>query len=166
MVRTSMIAATAAAAFIASGPASAQRAPHGAAAEARAMPDRAVAAVRADKLKALEAFDAGADGSRDRDLDPFRVDGRTGIYSAHPAPRGKRVLDPNHDAGHAHGRAIPRVGDAEGTVGEVTHSFPRPSGGGPVPKATSVTEIGDRVCGVGYHRWAGDDAEPVVGRAG
>lgn len=157
MLRTSLIAAalaaavTATASLTASGPASAQQAPHGTAAEARAMLDRATAAVRADKIRALESFNAGTDGFRDRDLYPFCVDVRAGIYSAHPTLRGKQVLDPNDTAGHAYGEAILR-GGTEGTVNEVSYSFPRPSGGGPVPKATYVTKIGDQICGVGYYQ--------------
>lgn len=149
-----MIAAAVAAASIASGPASAQQAQHGSAAEARVMLDKAVATVRADKIKALalESFNAGADGFRDRDLYPFCVDVPAGIYSAHPTLRGKQTLDANHDAGHAYGEAILRGGDTEGTVNEVAYSFPRPSGGGAVPKATYVTKIGDQICGVGYYR--------------
>ena len=38
--------------------------PSGSAEEARALLDKAIAAVRADKLKALEMFNSGAGGSR------------------------------------------------------------------------------------------------------
>lgn len=116
------------------------------------MLDRAVAALRADKVKALDGFNAGTDGFRDRDLYPFCVDTRAGIYTAHPTLRGKQVLDPNDSAGHAYGEAILRGGDTEGTVNEVAYTFPHPSGGGAVPKATYVTKIGDQVCGVGYYQ--------------
>lgn len=151
MLRTSMIAATTAAALAASGPAQAQQMQHGSAAEARAMLDRAVAAVRADKTEALNSFNAATNGFRDRDLYPFCVDVQAGIYTAHPTLRGKQVLDPNDASGHAYGEAILR-GGTEGTVNEVAYSFPRPSGGGAVPKATYVTKIGDQICGVGYYQ--------------
>src|SRR6516165_11929205 len=43
----------------------------GTAAEAKAMLDRAVAAVKADKTKALDMFNKGEGGFLDRDLYPF-----------------------------------------------------------------------------------------------
>src|SRR6516162_9801726 len=43
----------------------------GTAAEAKAMLDRAVAAVKADKTKALDTFNKGEGGFLDRDLYPF-----------------------------------------------------------------------------------------------
>lgn len=49
----------------------AQQGQFGTATEARAMLDKAVAAVRADKAKALESFNAGTGGFRNRDLYPF-----------------------------------------------------------------------------------------------
>src|SRR5262245_17154969 len=67
MLRTFMIAAAAAltlsaAAFAGEG---------GTAEEARAMLDKAVAAVKADKTKALDMFNKGEGGFRDRDLYVF-----------------------------------------------------------------------------------------------
>ena len=43
----------------------------GTAAEAKAMLEKVVAAVKADKAKALASFNAGTDGFKDRDLQPF-----------------------------------------------------------------------------------------------
>jgi hypothetical protein len=67
MLRKLMIAALASAAMVVSNTAFAQ----GTAAEAKAMLDKAVAAVKADKAKALASFLAGTDGFKDRDLYPF-----------------------------------------------------------------------------------------------
>ena len=49
----------------------AQQTQFGTAAEAKAMLERAVAAVKADKAKALEMFNKGEGGFKDRDLQPF-----------------------------------------------------------------------------------------------
>lgn len=155
MSRTSMIAATTAAASAASGPAPARQRQHATAAEARAMLDRGVAAVRADETEASKGFDTGTKGFRDRDLYPLCVAVQAGIYTAHLALWGKQALDPNGDSGHAYDEAILCGGSTEGTVDEVVYPFPRPSGGGAVPKATEatyVTEIDDQIRGVGCHR--------------
>ena len=132
--------------------AAAQQAQFGTAAEARAMLDKAVVAVRADKAKALETFNAGAGGYRDRDLYPFCANVSDGMFTAHPSLRGKPVRDLRDSSGRNFGEDIMRAGSADGTVNEVSYSFPRPGGGDPAPKVTYVTKIGDQVCGVGYYK--------------
>src|SRR3712207_8078068 len=47
-----------------------------------------VAALRADRDRALAAFNAGTDGFRDRDLYPSCIDAGTELFSAHPTLRG------------------------------------------------------------------------------
>lgn len=130
----------------------AQQAQFGTAAEARAMLDKAAGAVRADKAKALETFNAGAGGYRDRDLYPFCANVSDGMFTAHPSLRGKPVRDLRDSSGRNFGEDIMRAGSADGTVNEVSYSFPRPGGGDPAPKVTYVTKIGDQVCGVGYYK--------------
>ena len=132
--------------------AAAQQAQFGTAAEARAMLDKAAGAVRADKAKALETFNAGAGGYRDRDLYPFCANVSDGMFTAHPSLRGKPVRDLRDSSGRNFGEDIMRAGSADGTVNEVSYSFPRPGGGDPAPKVTYVTKIGDQVCGVGYYK--------------
>ena len=152
MIRRTMIAAAAAVALALPGVASAQPAGFGTAAEARAMLDKAVAAVRADKAKALESFNAGTNGFRDRDLYPFCANASDGIFTAHPTQRGKPVRDLKDSTGRAFGEDILRAGNTEGTVNEVSYSFPRPGGGDPAPKVSYVTKVGDQTCGVGYYK--------------
>ena len=131
----------------------AQQAQFGTAAEARAMLDKAAGAVRADKAKALESFNAGAGGGyRDRDLYPFCANVSDGMFTAHPTLRGKPVRDLKDSSGRNFGEDIMRAGNADGTVNEVAYSFPRPGGGDPAPKVSYVTKIGDQVCGVGYYK--------------
>src|SRR5215212_9694824 len=62
----------------------------GTSAEAKAMLDKAVAAVKADKAKALADFQAGAGGFKDRDLYVFCA-GPDGIITAHPAIKGQQI---------------------------------------------------------------------------
>ena len=130
----------------------AQQAQFGTAAEARAMLDKAAGAVRADKAKALETFNAGAGGYRDRDLYPFCANVSDGMFTAHPSLRGKPVRDLRDSSGRNFGEDIMRAGGAEGTVNEVAYQFPRPGGGEAAPKVTYVTKITDQVCGVGYYK--------------
>ena len=152
MLRRMMLAAVPAAALAAVAPVHAQQAQFGTAAEARAMLDKAAGAVRADKAKALETFNAGAGGYRDRDLYPFCANVSDGMFTAHPSLRGKPVRDLRDSSGRNFGEDIMRAGSADGTVNEVSYSFPRPGGGDPAPKVTYVTKIGDQVCGVGYYK--------------
>jgi signal transduction histidine kinase len=133
-------------------PAQAQQAQFGSAAEARAMLDKAVAAVRADKSKALQAFNAGAEGFKDRDLYPFCADASSGAFTAHPTLRGTQIRDLKDAAGNAFGEQILRAGGAEGQVNEVAYSFPRPGSTAPAPKVSYVTKVGDQICAVGYYK--------------
>ena len=56
----------------------------GTAEEAKAMLERAVAAVKEDKAKALDMFNKGEDGFKDRDLYVFCANASDGIVTAHP----------------------------------------------------------------------------------
>ena len=154
MFRNVSLAAVSAVALVAAatGPAWAQQAQFGTAAEARSMFDRAVAAVRADKTKALASFNAGADGFRDRDLYPFCANASDGVFTAHPTLRGTQIRDLKDAAGNAFGEQILRAGGAEGQVNEVAYSFPRPGSTAPAPKVSYVTRVADQVCAVGYYR--------------
>jgi hypothetical protein len=124
----------------------------GTAAEARAMLEKAVAAVKADKAKALAMFISGEGGFKDRDLYPFcfsMTDGK--LDAAPPVTIGKDVRTLKDKTGDAYGQ---RVYDAakEGVITEVSYMFPRPGSDTPVPKVSFVTRIGDEGCGVGYYK--------------
>jgi len=64
--------------------ASTQAAQYGTPKEAKAMLDRAVAAVKEDKAKALDMFNKGDSGFKDRDLYVFCANASDGILTAHP----------------------------------------------------------------------------------
>lgn len=150
MLRTTLIAVAAAAVLALPSLALAQQT--GSAAEARAMLDKAAAAVRADKTKALASFNAGSDGFRDRDLYPFCANASDGMFTAHPTLRGKPVRDLKDSTGRNFGEDIMKAGSTEGTVNEVAYQFPRPNGGEVAPKISYVTKIGDQICAVGYYK--------------
>ena len=135
--------------FVLAGAASA--AEFGTAAEAKAMLDKAVAAVKADKAKALAQFNAGQGGFKDRDLYPFCASAADGNFSAHPALLGKSMKELKDKTGKAMGEEMLKVA-AEGKVAEVSYMWPRPGDADPVQKVSYVTKVGDQVCGVGYYK--------------
>ena len=65
---------------------------HPAAQEAKAMLDKVVAAVKADKTKALDMFNKGEGGFRDRDLYPFCFNISDGKIVAVGNPNTKGLL--------------------------------------------------------------------------
>ena len=54
------------------------------------MLDKAVAALKADRAKALRAFNEGVEGFKDRDLYPFCADASSGVVTAHPKLKASR----------------------------------------------------------------------------
>jgi hypothetical protein len=121
--------------------------------EARAMLDKAVAAVAADKAKALDQFAKGEGGFRDRDLYPFCFNAADGVITAGPASViGTDVRSLKDNSGKEFGAEM-FGGAAEGKVIEVSYMWPRPGEDKtPVLKTSYVTRAGDQACGVGYYR--------------
>lgn len=122
----------------------------GSAAEARAMLDKAVAAVKADKAKALEQFAKGEGGFKDRDLYPF-CGGADGNFTAHPSLNGKSMKELKDKTGEPLGAKLYDAAK-EGGVAEVSYMWPKPGGTDPVKKVSLVTKVGDQVCAVGYYQ--------------
>lgn len=129
----------------------AQGSEYGTAEEARAMLERAVAAVKADKTKALEMFNREDGGFRDRDLYVFCFNAADGVETAHPTHRGAKIGDLKDANGFAFGQEIMRKA-SEGTISEVAYLWPRPDSDKPAEKITHVTKIDDQICGVGYYK--------------
>jgi len=117
----------------------------GTAAEARAMLDKAVAAVKADKAKALDQMQKGENGFKDRDLYMFCANLSDGILTAHPALKGTKIETIKDKNGKALGEEMMKVA-TEGKVAEVTYVWPRPG------DTTPVQTVSDQVCGVGYYK--------------
>lgn len=121
----------------------------GTAEEAKAMLNKAVAAIQADKAAALAAFSKGEDGFKDRDLYPF-CGGADGLFTAHPKLIGKSLKELKDKAGKALGEDIYKTAK-EGRIGQVTYMWPRPGSEEPVKKISFVTRTSDQVCAVGYY---------------
>jgi hypothetical protein len=129
----------------------------GTAQEARAMLDKAVAAVKADPVVAIAMFIKGEGGFRDRELYPFcyRIaDGKT-LASPKAVPAGTNVKTLKDAKGNAYGEAIYAAGQKpEGQITEVgPYMFPKPDTTSPTfEKVSFVTKVGDLGCGVGYYK--------------
>jgi signal transduction histidine kinase len=119
-------------------------------AEAKAMLERAVAAIKADKAKALEMFTKGEGGFKDRDLYPY-CGGPDGMFTAHPTLVGKSLKDLADKAGKPLGVEVYKAAE-EGKIAEVSYMWPRPGATDPVQKVAYVTKVGDQVCAVGYYK--------------
>ena len=129
----------------------------GTAADARAMLDKTVAAIKADKAKALEEINAGSNGFLVGDIYPFcfQLSDGTNVAVANPNAKaliGKDVRSFKDATGDAYGQ---RLYDAakEGQVNEVSYKFPRPGPDKtPVDKVSFVTAVAGLGCGVGYYK--------------
>ena len=61
--------------------------------EAKAMLEKAVAAVKENKAKALDMFNKGEGGFKDRDLYVYCANASDGIFTAHPTLKGKHLRE-------------------------------------------------------------------------
>jgi signal transduction histidine kinase len=119
-------------------------------AEAKAMLEKAVAAVKANKKEALEKFTKGEGGFKDRDLYPFCC-GPDGNFTAHPSLAGKSCKELKDKAGKPLGEEIYKAAEA-GKISQVSYMWPRPGSEQPVEKVTFVTKVDDQICAVGYYK--------------
>ena len=155
MLRKLMIGALGAMAVLFSTTAFAQQ---GTPAEAKAMLEKAVAAVKADKTKAIDMFNKGEGGFLDRDLYPFCFNVSDGKIVAVGNPNAKRLIgqdsrtfkDPN---GKMYG--VENYAAAQKPEGQITETssymFPKMGSDTLAPKVSFVTRVGDLGCGVGYY---------------
>jgi hypothetical protein len=130
---------------------SVQAAQYGTAEEAKGMLNKAVAAVQGDKAKALDMFNKGEGGFKDRDLYIFCANASDGILTAHPTMRGKPLRDVLGKKGYPLGQEIMQKATV-GTINEVTYWWPRPGSDKPLEKTTFYTKVDDQICGVGYYK--------------
>jgi signal transduction histidine kinase len=122
------------------------------AADAKAMLERAAAAIKTDKAKALAAFIHGGDGFRDRDLYVFcaRSDGKVDAH-IDPAQIGRNIKDLYDVDGVAFGQEMMAVA-TEGEIKAVSYMWPEPGSHTPAEKVSFVTRAADQMCGVGYYK--------------
>lgn len=124
----------------------------GSAQDAKAMLERAVAAVKADEAKALAEFRQGGGGFRDRDLYVFCAR-RDGIVDAHIDPQqiGRNIKDLYDVDGVAFGQEMMAIA-TEGQIVGVSYMWPEPGSHAPTAKISFVTRVADQMCGVGYYK--------------
>ena len=159
MVRKFVVAAALVAVSTLTSAASAQQT-GGTADEAKAMLIKAIAAVKADKAKALDMFDKGEGGFRDRDLYVFCMNASDGTIVANGDPNLKEALGVDirtaqNSTGKAFGAEIyAAMQKPEGQITEVSYMMPRPGADDtPVAKVSLVARADDDLgCGVGYYK--------------
>ena len=124
----------------------------GSAAEARAMLERAVAAVKLDEPKALAEFTAGAKGFRNHDLYVFcaRLDGTVDAH-VDRVQIGRNIKDIYDINGVAFGQEMLAIAQ-DGEIKAINYEWPEPASHTPVEKVTFFTKVADQVCGVGYYK--------------
>ena len=121
---------------------------------------KAVAAVKADKAKALDMFNKGEGGFLDRDLYVFCDNLSDAKVVAIGNPNAKQLLGTDartteDSTGKVFGPELfAAMQKPEGQITEVSYMFPRPgSDKTPVQKVSLVTRAGDDLgCGVGYYK--------------
>jgi hypothetical protein len=158
VIRTLMLAAMSAAVLLVSSAAFAQQT-GGTADEAKAMLMKAVAAVKADKAKALDMFTKGEGGFLDRDLYVFCSTVSDGKIVALGNPNAKQNIGVDtrtlkDSTGKAFGEELyAAYQKPEGEITEVNYMFPRPGADKtPVAKIAFATKVSDLGCGVGYYK--------------
>src|SRR4051812_12911266 len=92
----------------------------GSATETRAMLERMIVAVKADKAKALDQMQRGEAGFKDRDLYAFCANATDGVLTAPPALKGTPLQSIKDKDGKAFGEQMMKVA-TEGTIGEVSY---------------------------------------------
>ncbi len=123
----------------------------GTAAEAKAMLEKVVVAMKANQAKTLEDITKGV--YKDRDLYPFcgGPDGKFTAHGANPSLVGQSMMERKDPSGKAYGEEFYKVAQ-DGKFAEVSYVYPKPGDTTPVPKVAYITKIGDQVCGVGYYK--------------
>ena len=120
-------------------------------AEARAMLEKAVAAVKENKNKALEMFNKGEGGFKDRDLYVWCANASDGVLTAHPYRKGEYLQETKGKKGYPLGKEI-MENATEGQIKGVTYWWPRPGTETPLEKTSFYTQVAGQNCGVGFYK--------------
>ena len=127
----------------------------GTAQEARAMLDKAIAALKADQAVAISMFLKGEGGFLDRELYPFcfrNADGKL-LVSPKAVPAGTDIRSLKDANGNAYGEEIYAAGQKPEVTETKAYMFPKPGTTTPTFKKISfVTKVGELGCGVGYYQ--------------
>ncbi len=159
MVREFVIVALSAA-IIALSPVAFAQQTGGTADEAKAMLMKALAAVKADRVKALEMFNKGEGGFRDRDLYVFCANASDGTIVATGNPNLKEALGTDmraaqNSTGEPFGAEMyAAIQKPEGQITEVSFMSPKPEADDTLAvKVVFVARADEQIgCGVGYYK--------------
>jgi signal transduction histidine kinase len=131
----------------------------GTADQAKAMLTKAVAAVKADKAKALDEFNAGTGGFLQGDLYVFCDNISDGKVVALANPNAKNLIGQDSrtfkdSTGKNFGMELfAAANKPEGEITVTDYLFPKPGADKtPVQKESFTTKVSDLVCGVGYYK--------------
>jgi hypothetical protein len=155
-----LVVAAASAAVLAVSSAALGQQTGGTADEAKAMLMKAIAAVKADEAKALDMFNKGEGGFRDRDLYVFCVNASDGTIVATGNPKLKQALGTDmrtaqNSTGEPFGAEMyAAIQKPEGQITEVSYMATKPGADDtPVAKVALIARAdGDLGCGVGYYK--------------
>jgi hypothetical protein len=156
--RLTMVAVSAA--VVALSPAAFAQQTRGTAEEAKAMLMKAIAAVKADKAKALDMFNKGEGGFRDRDLYVFCANVSDGTIVAIGNPNLKQALGTDmraaqNSTGEGFGAEMyAAIQKPEGQITEVSYMSPTPGADDAIVAKVSLVARADNDlgCGVGYYK--------------
>ena len=128
----------------------------GTAEEARAMLDRAIAALNANQARALSEFNNTKNTQlHDRDLYISCYDIADGKFTAFPsrAMIGADIREMKLQNNCVGQRAYDAIkSSAEGSIATMEYNFPKPGADKPAPKESLSVRIGNQVCGVSYYK--------------
>ena len=121
-------------------------------AQARAMLEKAVVAVKENKGKALGMFSKGEGGFKDRDLYVYCANASDGVLTAHPYLKGEHLQEIKGKKGYPLGKEI-MDNATEGEIKQVTYWWPRPGTDTPLEKTSFFyTQVAGQNCGVGFYK--------------
>ena len=129
----------------------------GTADDAKAMLNKTVAALKADKAKTVDEINKGENGFLVGDIYPFCFNMSDGKIVAVASPNakanlGKDIRTLKDAAGDPFGERI-YAATKEGQQAEVSYKFAKPGADTtPAPKVSFVTAVVDLGCGVGYYK--------------
>jgi hypothetical protein len=138
--------------------ASAQMMAHqGTAADAKAMLEKTVGAIKADKTKAIDEINKAENGFMVGDIYPFCFNLSDGVNVAVASPNAKALIGKDvrtfKDATGDNFGARIYAAAKEGQINEVSYMFPKPGPDKtPAAKVSFVTAVADLGCGVGYYK--------------
>jgi hypothetical protein len=128
----------------------------GTAEEARAMLDRAIAALNSNQARALSEFNNTKNTQfHDRDLYISCYNMADGKFTAFPsrAMIGADIREMKLENDSVGQRAYDAIkSSAEGSIATMEYFFPKPGADKPAPKESIEVRIGNQVCGVSYYK--------------